>query len=544
MLCAQHALNSLLQGNYFTAPDLAAIANSFDMLEHNALESQPRQSGSHNMDDTGFFSVQVIDKALDVWGLSLVRWRSEQMRPYQDAPHKQLAFVLNLEQHWFTLRRFGPAQTSADSDPGEGHWFNLNSSYDRPKWVSRTYLDMFLRQSEEEGYSVFAVVQEDPNKPLALPRTEVDLAAATLDSPDTTSSIPGAFPSSQGAQDTSEVVIPDEGDFDINNEDVELQAALAASLSGADHSFGQHAYVPQAPVPAPALRRAPTPPGTRSAPLVVDDDDDDMIIESAPPSAIAPSSATPHSDPVAASMARNAQMLERMRRMQEAALRETYEDEVSGRRPPSQLQRTREEQEQEELERAIAASVAEHNNSGNQRRTPILLDEGDDADGEWVPEEDADEGDKENVNAPTRRSQPTRASPGTPGSSSTPGTTAAAVPPTQYEEVHRVYDDEDEQLQEALRASLRSMPEGFAHPSSPARREPSKPVSVPAPDSLSAPVPVPAPESTNQATGGVDSAGSSQQKSSEEELEDEPPAPPAQVDVEEMRRRRLARFGG
>ena len=38
------------------------------------------------MDDSGFFSVQVMDEALQNFGLQLVRWRSEMMRPMQDAP--------------------------------------------------------------------------------------------------------------------------------------------------------------------------------------------------------------------------------------------------------------------------------------------------------------------------------------------------------------------------------------------------------------------------------------------------------------------------
>ena len=62
----QHNSNDFVQ---FTAPDLAAIARSFDALENDALEPGTEQSGSQNMDDTGFFSVQVMDKALDVWGL-------------------------------------------------------------------------------------------------------------------------------------------------------------------------------------------------------------------------------------------------------------------------------------------------------------------------------------------------------------------------------------------------------------------------------------------------------------------------------------------
>ena len=107
----------------FTAPDLASIAGTFDAMEQDALEGN-EHSASTNMDDTGmtstlvvclilthmiriqgFFSVQVMDRALDVWGLkyvlgefclnstvlnmgktSLVRWRSEQMRAYQESP--------------------------------------------------------------------------------------------------------------------------------------------------------------------------------------------------------------------------------------------------------------------------------------------------------------------------------------------------------------------------------------------------------------------------------------------------------------------------
>jgi len=85
MLCAQHALNSLLQGNYFTAPDLSELAGHLDQLEQSYNEDI-RGQASANMDDTGFFSVQVLENALHVWGLSLVRWRSEAMQPYQDRP--------------------------------------------------------------------------------------------------------------------------------------------------------------------------------------------------------------------------------------------------------------------------------------------------------------------------------------------------------------------------------------------------------------------------------------------------------------------------
>jgi ataxin-3 len=56
----------------------------------------------------------------------------------------QLAFVLNQNQHWYTLRRFGSSGENA-------HWFNLDSTKPSPQWISKTYLGMFLQQAEREG---------------------------------------------------------------------------------------------------------------------------------------------------------------------------------------------------------------------------------------------------------------------------------------------------------------------------------------------------------------------------------------------------------
>jgi hypothetical protein len=62
-----------------------------------------------------------------------------------------LAFILNLEQHWFTLRRFGDADPVIDLDEGHGLWFNLNSFLKSPEWISRTHLGMLIQQLEAEG---------------------------------------------------------------------------------------------------------------------------------------------------------------------------------------------------------------------------------------------------------------------------------------------------------------------------------------------------------------------------------------------------------
>lgn len=71
---------------------------------------------------------------------------------------KILAFILNLEEHWFTLRRFGDANPVIDLDEGQGIWFDLNSFLKSPQWISRTYLGMLIQQLEAEGvYSVLLV---------------------------------------------------------------------------------------------------------------------------------------------------------------------------------------------------------------------------------------------------------------------------------------------------------------------------------------------------------------------------------------------------
>ncbi|MCO5593968.1 hypothetical protein L7F22_047987 [Adiantum nelumboides] len=104
MLCAQHALNSVLQGQYFDPSQLSEIATRLDGLEKDQMEEQQwRQRGKDkstlNMDDTGYFSLSVLEEALSVWGLTLERWRSAAMKPFQEEPEAQSSFVLT----WRTI---------------------------------------------------------------------------------------------------------------------------------------------------------------------------------------------------------------------------------------------------------------------------------------------------------------------------------------------------------------------------------------------------------------------------------------------------------
>jgi ataxin-3 len=59
-LCAQHALNMLLQGPYFSADVLAEIGHDLDEQEKQVLNAEDRaRFQSQNLDDSGFFSIQV-----------------------------------------------------------------------------------------------------------------------------------------------------------------------------------------------------------------------------------------------------------------------------------------------------------------------------------------------------------------------------------------------------------------------------------------------------------------------------------------------------
>ncbi|KAF9227341.1 Josephin-domain-containing protein [Gyrodon lividus] len=475
MLCAQHSLNSLLQGNYFTAPDLSELARGLDHLEQ-TYDERSRGQGSANMDDTGFFSVQVLENALHVWGLNLVRWRSEAMKPNQSHPHTQLAFVLNQNQHWYTLRRFGHSTEIC-------HWFNLDSSQSSPQWISKTYLGMFLQQAEQDGYSVFVIVPSDPRAPLTLPRTDADDLASTLPEPSSASSASV----SQSRTLSSELGFEDE--------DIDLQAALQASLmsgvgSGGSSSGG--AFNMPGSYPPPLIPSARTFPG--------------FLAESATPATGSrshrdgpsiPPNQDPYGnadvDPVTASTERNRIIMERMRREQEMALREQYEDEIArfDRAPRQssvrQQQRAHVDDEDKLFRRAMEESLADNREGRGQDDIEIIAPH-DDEDYEPAP---------------------------------------AARPTTRQV----VYDDDDAELQAALKASLETIAPGFGVPPSPQAPPPRRLTDTPSNVSMN--VGRPAEESEAETETETDA----------EEAIATTSSAPREVSVEEVRRRRLARFG-
>ena len=62
------------------------------------------------------------------------------------------AFICNYHEHWFTIRKIGH------------QWFNLDSTFRRPKLLSETYLDIYLAQIMAEGQLMSRLTKYDFEK--------------------------------------------------------------------------------------------------------------------------------------------------------------------------------------------------------------------------------------------------------------------------------------------------------------------------------------------------------------------------------------------
>lgn len=153
-LCAQHCLNSLLQGSYFNAVDLATIAHELDEAERQRMAEGNTnsieyinflQEPSTNMDDSGYFSIQVICKALEVWNLEMIPYNSPAAEPTRNNPYLETSYICNQQNHWLTIRKLG------------SQWFNLNSVKAHPELISDTYLSLLLAQLQAEDYSIYVI---------------------------------------------------------------------------------------------------------------------------------------------------------------------------------------------------------------------------------------------------------------------------------------------------------------------------------------------------------------------------------------------------
>ncbi len=100
---------------------------------------------SNNVAADGMFSIQVLSKALEVWGLTAIPLNNPAMRGVAQEPDAEHAFICNCNEHWFTVRKVG------------NEWWNFNSMLPAPAPLSAFYLAAFLTTLQEQGYTLFVV---------------------------------------------------------------------------------------------------------------------------------------------------------------------------------------------------------------------------------------------------------------------------------------------------------------------------------------------------------------------------------------------------
>lgn len=191
------------------------------------------QQPSGNMDDSGYFSVQVISSALEVWGLELVPFSStdERIKPALVNPSQMKAFICNYKDHWFTIRRLGE------------QWFNLNSLLNKPELISDTYLSLFIAQLKNDGYSIFVVVGE-------LPDCEADHFIKTnpvvpvRNVPSSKNNLP--MEEDPELQEALKLSLSQESEQYNNSKDFELEEAIKLSMQQNDEDDDEDALLKKA----------------------------------------------------------------------------------------------------------------------------------------------------------------------------------------------------------------------------------------------------------------------------------------------------------
>mmetsp|Transcript_29387 Transcript_29387/g.45424 ORF Transcript_29387/g.45424 Transcript_29387/m.45424 type:complete len:246 (+) Transcript_29387:147-884(+) len=151
-LCAVHCINTLLQGRYLNEIDLMQIAQSLDEQEREAMRERGNDNPeflkflaaeSGNVADDGNYSHPVILKALEMWNIDLKPATAPEVVHVFDNLPGEDGYVLNLQNHWFTLRKI------------DGLWWNFDSLLSSPQHVSDKFLSTMIQTFTAQGYTIF-----------------------------------------------------------------------------------------------------------------------------------------------------------------------------------------------------------------------------------------------------------------------------------------------------------------------------------------------------------------------------------------------------
>ncbi|KAI5584481.1 hypothetical protein POPTR_006G095700v4 [Populus trichocarpa] len=160
-LCAVHCVNTVLQGPFFSEFDLAALASDLDSKERQMMQEgnfftssvgDYLSAESHNVSLGGDFSIQVLQKALEVWDLQVIAFDSPVAEHAQIDPDLGNAFICHLHDHWFCIRKVN------------GEWYNFDSLYAAPQHLSKFYLAACMDSFKDSGWSIFLVIGNFPKE--------------------------------------------------------------------------------------------------------------------------------------------------------------------------------------------------------------------------------------------------------------------------------------------------------------------------------------------------------------------------------------------
>ncbi|KAI9115912.1 hypothetical protein K1719_012842 [Acacia pycnantha] len=208
-LCAMHCVNTVLQGPFFSEFDLAALASDLDRKERQMMLQGGICSGdflseeSHNVSLDGDFSIQVLQKALEVWDLQVIPLDSPVAEPAQIDPGLENAFICHLQNHWFCIRKVS------------GEWYNFDSLYAAPQHLSKFYLSAYLDSLKVLGWSIFLWLSPEDAERIIKSCNSIQAPRQRINEPQ---HCPDQFLSHGEAEMFSEM------------EDADLKAAIAASL--------------------------------------------------------------------------------------------------------------------------------------------------------------------------------------------------------------------------------------------------------------------------------------------------------------------------
>ncbi|CAI9766234.1 unnamed protein product [Fraxinus pennsylvanica] len=186
-LCAVHCANTVLQGPFFSEFDLAALASDLDRTERQMMLGSATGDFlphlSHNVSLDGDFSIQVLQKALEV---------------------------------------------TLDVQKVSGEWYNFDSLYAAPEHLSKFYLSAYLDSLKGFGWSIFLVRGNFP-KECPMTSSEASNGYGQWLSPEDAERITKSCNSASnpGAGRMQQLSDPR---VQYSDEDEDLKAAIAASL--------------------------------------------------------------------------------------------------------------------------------------------------------------------------------------------------------------------------------------------------------------------------------------------------------------------------